>query len=235
MALPQLTCRLGHSTTAQHGPITIVAFGDSVTQGATRKGELELGHVYHARLKRMLERRWPKDVFNVINAGIGGETAADGLKRINRDVVRYQPDLLTISFGLNDAMSPDITESKHDADLTALIDTARAGTSADILLLTSTFMATRESDQVHEEHLGLVGAMTRVQNDGRLAGFAQAARRAAERAGVVLADVYAAWEDLAQAGTDTTALLANGLNHPTGAAHQIAAEVVFGCIEHGTS
>ena len=37
----------------------------------------------------------------------------------------------------------------------------------------------------------------------------------------------AAWDDLARRGVDTTALLANGLNHPTAEAHRVPAELVM--------
>ena len=38
----------------------------------------------------------------VINAGISGHTTTEGLARLDRDVLQHKPDLVTVSFGLND-------------------------------------------------------------------------------------------------------------------------------------
>ncbi|MDB5324569.1 MAG: lysophospholipase [Phycisphaerales bacterium] len=75
-------------------PVVIVAFGDSVRMGATNLDVLEPDAVYHARVKRSLEARYPLCVFSVINAGVGGDSARRGLDRIKRDVLRYDPDLV---------------------------------------------------------------------------------------------------------------------------------------------
>ena len=83
----------------------IVAFGDSVTQGYTKANTIEAKYVYHQRLKEQLENRYPLTTFSVINAGVAGFTAEGSLERLQRDVIRYQPDLVLIGFGLNDAVA----------------------------------------------------------------------------------------------------------------------------------
>jgi hypothetical protein len=45
--------------------------------------------------------------------------------------------------------------------------------------------------------------------------------------GVLVADVYRAWEELAEAGYNTNALLANRLNHPSAEAHTITAGLLL--------
>ncbi|VAX38507.1 hypothetical protein MNBD_PLANCTO02-2450, partial [hydrothermal vent metagenome] len=42
----------------------------------------------------------------VVNKGIGGHSAADGLKRFQRDVLDVKPDCLILYFGMNDANNP---------------------------------------------------------------------------------------------------------------------------------
>ncbi len=44
--------------------------------------------------------------------------------------------------------------------------------------------------------------------------------------GVKIADAYAEWKRLAEC-EDTTALLANGINHPTREMHELFADVIF--------
>ena len=83
----------------KHGPITIVAFGDSVTHGAVAYGEKNYETVYWNRLrKKILEVRDYVPV-NVINAGIGGITAARSLERMDSQVLAHNPDLVIVCFG----------------------------------------------------------------------------------------------------------------------------------------
>ena len=57
-------------------------------------------------------------------------------------------------------------------------------------------------------------------------------RAVAKELNVPLADAYAEWQALKQRGVDTTAMLVNGMNHPTPEAHKIFAdklyELIFG-------
>ena len=59
----------------KEGPITIVAFGDSVTHGAVASGEMDYETVYWNRLKNKILGIRNYVPVNVINAGIGGITA----------------------------------------------------------------------------------------------------------------------------------------------------------------
>lgn len=70
----------------------VVAFGDSYTEG-TGASRAE---AYPALLERHLGR-------TVVNAGVNGETAFEGLERIERDVLRYEPALVIVEFGVNEA------------------------------------------------------------------------------------------------------------------------------------
>ena len=74
--------------------------------------------------------------------------------------------------------------------------------------------------------------VTHVQNEGVLDAYFAAARRVALEEGAKVADGYAAWKAMADAGVDTTYLLANHINHPTRAMHWLFAwklvETIFG-------
>lgn len=62
----------------------VVCFGDSITQSG-----------YPERLGDILK-------LNVINAGVGGNSSAAGLKRLQNDVLDHQPAVAVILFGTND-------------------------------------------------------------------------------------------------------------------------------------
>lgn len=58
---------------------------------------------YHEKVKKILGMLYPTVPVTMVNAGIGGDSAPCGLKRMDRDVLSYQPDLV-VCYGLNDAM-----------------------------------------------------------------------------------------------------------------------------------
>ena len=78
---------------------TIVCLGDSVTGVYYHTG----GHrAYPEMLELALRQIHPDAAIHVINAGISGHTTTDGLARLEQDVLKHRPTLVTISFGLND-------------------------------------------------------------------------------------------------------------------------------------
>lgn len=208
-------------------PVLIVALGDSVTQGMTAHGEQTHDDVYHARFKWMLERWYPQSTFSVINAGVSGQTATGALALLERDVIRHQPDLTLISFGLNDAWGGSDKVNEFASALTTLVERIQNETASEVILLTPTFMNKADNPRVHLVHRHLIGGMAELQNSGTLAAYAEAVRSVAQQLAVPCADVYRAWEALAAQGTNTDELLANGLNHPTAEAHEIAAEALI--------
>lgn len=73
------------------GPGPIVCFGDSLTSGTGA----DRGRDYPSRLAVMLDRQ-------VINAGIPGNTTAQGLARLQEDVLSKEPAAVFITLGGND-------------------------------------------------------------------------------------------------------------------------------------
>ncbi len=69
-----------------------VFLGNSITDG---------GH-YHSYIWLYYMTRFPYMNVEVMNAGIGGDTAADLYKRLDDDVFNKRPTVLTVTFGMND-------------------------------------------------------------------------------------------------------------------------------------
>ena len=71
----------------------------------------------------------------MINAGKGGDTATAALTRIEMDVLAHQPDIVTVSFGLNDVGSRD--PDLYGKNLRKIVRTLK-GAGIKVILMTST-------------------------------------------------------------------------------------------------
>ncbi|KZE63958.1 hydrolase [Fictibacillus phosphorivorans] len=87
----------------------IIFIGDSITASNKNTDPERLGNGY----VRMIKEALPKDV-NVINKGVNGHRVTDLAFRWVRDVIDLEPDLLSVSIGINDVWrqldSPDLTQ-----------------------------------------------------------------------------------------------------------------------------
>jgi len=81
--------------------ISIVCFGDSVTQGTPH---VHAEETFPRLLERRLRSRFAQQrlFFQVINSGVGGENTAEGLARMQSDVLDHGPQIVVVEFGLND-------------------------------------------------------------------------------------------------------------------------------------
>ena len=211
--------------------ILICAFGDSVTQGVTSMGQLDLENVYHNKLKQLLEQHYPKNIFTIINAGIGGNTSFDGLNRLQQDVLQYNPDLILIEFGLNDSGGGLGGVEHFKINIQKMINEIKANTKSDIILLTPNYMATSDNPNVYEEHRkrNWPEQFAKIQNSGILSAYALGIREIGVLNKVPIADIYTQWEGLS-GKINTNTLLCNGLNHPNEDGHLLMANTIMDII-----
>ena len=73
---------------------TIVVLGDSITDDL--QGWFEI-------LRYVLELTIPEADMNLINSGVSSDTSSDALKRLNSDVLYYEPDWVIVALGTFDA------------------------------------------------------------------------------------------------------------------------------------
>ncbi len=91
----------------------ILAFGDSLTSGVGTRPELS----YPQQLSTLLSRK-------VVNAGIPGETSAEGLARLPGVLDQVEPDLLIICHGGNDILQK-LDRKQLRANLQGMIAAAK--------------------------------------------------------------------------------------------------------------
>jgi len=156
MAAEPATPAPGRAPTADD---RIVALGDSITDGNT----------YPQILMQAL-REAGRPVPVVVCAGVASDTAAQMAARFEQDVLRFQPTVVTVSAGTNDAHR-GVTDEAYEAALRAICERGRAA-GALMVLLTPCVIEPRE---------GADEAATQKARelDDRVLGFEKVVRRLA--------------------------------------------------------
>ena len=97
---------------------TIVAFGDSLTEGFILAEEA----AYPAQLERKLRAAGYR--YRVVNAGINGETSSGALSRV-KWILRMKPDIVILETGANDGfrgIKPEVIEKNLSETIRILKD-----------------------------------------------------------------------------------------------------------------
>lgn len=171
-------------------------------------GVWERNHVAHYFVNSLITTGIPCVLIILI-------AAPSGLQRLERDVLAYHPDLTVVCFGLNDACRGDETQEEYASALDGIFTKLKEAGS-EIIFMTPNMMNTRLSEKLTVPEIRAVAEDTlKIQLDGRLERYLDAAREVCTRQGAAVCDCYAKWKLLSQNGVDTTALLANGINHPS--------------------
>ena len=178
--------------------VTVVAFGDSITAGYAVR------HGFPSFWKEMLAQKYPEVGIKLINSGVSGDTTMDGLARLDWAVLSYEPDLVTINFGINDCVY-GLGLEEFEANLVEMIRRIRSGPASEILLLSSQPLETPPYERL-------------------VLDYYQAIERVAKEMDVGFVNVYGAWMDRVKAGTPLSSFIIPGLDHPNGAGYRIIAE-----------
>ena len=206
---------------AEHGPINIVIFGDSVSHGYL-VNSLDYESVYWNRLKKKLNQVRDRVPVNMINASIGGTTATQSLARLERQVLKHEPDLVIVCFGLNDV------NGKLDDYLNSLKTIFEKCQKANtgVIFLTPNMLNTRVADDTPEELRDYAAKTADMQNSGRMDQYIFSAISLARELGITVCDCYSKWKELAKT-QDVTDLLVNRINHPTSEMHGLFADSLY--------
>ena len=204
---------------------SVIAFlGDSVTQGCfecytKNNGGIETvfdsGEGYHEKVKKILLKLFPCSDISIINAGISGDKASGGLKRLERDVLKYSPDLVVVSYGLNDASN---AEGELDTYVDSLKEIFRKvkESGAELIFMTPNLRCTKVDESITDETLiGFAERISKNENDGWLQKYLDCARKLCEEMNVIVCDYNKVWKMFADGGVDVNDILSNKLNHPT--------------------
>lgn len=205
----------------EHGPITIVALGDSVTHGALW-GEINYESVYWNLLRKKINAIRDYVPVNVINAGISATMAKEGVKRLDKQVLAHNPDLVIVCFGLNDVNDP--LEEYTDSLRTIFSKCLQKG--AQVVFMTPNMLNTYVAEDLTPGYEDYAAQTADYQNSGRMDMFVEAGISLAKEMGVLVCDCYSKWKKLSET-TDVTKLLINRINHPIKEMHELFADSLF--------
>ncbi len=204
--------------------VTIAFLGDSVTQGCfeiykkeNRRIEtvFDQRYSYERSVSDMLGMLFPMVPVNTINAGISGDTSGRGLERLERDVLRHQPDLTVVCYGLNDCGRSEESVEKYTANLRGIFERV-SESGSELIFMTPNMMNTKISPHLTDpDFLEIARETAYKQNEGFFDRHIDGARALCAELGVPVCDCYAIWKMLSAVGVDTTELLSNKINHPT--------------------
>lgn len=83
----------------------IVIMGDSVSASYFEQNEVICAHnlpdSYSEKFKWLLLEKYPETILNMINSSLAGDNIGSMLKRVQRDLIDHQPDLVILNASLN--------------------------------------------------------------------------------------------------------------------------------------
>lgn len=212
--------------------VTIAFLGDSVTQGCFDLYKEANGVIntyfdkrlgYEMRLFEILCSLYPSCTVNIINAGISGDRAKTGLKRLERDIIRHRPDLCVVCYGLNDCSDAEDSLEKYITPLRGIFERLQSD-GIEVIFMTPNMMNTGISPHLNDpDYVTIAEKKGALQTSGIFDRHIEAARALCAELNVPLCDCYAIWKTLSAGGVNTTELLANKINHPTPEMHKVFA------------
>lgn len=136
------------------GAKKILFIGDSITDHGRREDPEQIGFGYVRYLRDYYMTAFPEKALEFINRGVGGNRVTDLADRWKADVIDIQPDLVSISIGINDVWrqldSPGIVQigpERFKGVYEDLLTEVKEKTKAEIVLMEPTVI----EEDVHSE------------------------------------------------------------------------------------
>lgn len=230
-----LIAHLAWTATAQNPeavePTTIVAIGDSIMKGGTNWSIQGHRNTTFGGWVTLLQDRLDEASpgrYRVINEGVDGDTALGTLVRIDQDVVAWEPDIVLLGIGTNDAFdneivaTPSSTTNAYLDVVDEILDALQRELPDATIVLVGYATPVREYfamgpyGWIFDDH-------TQDDLEENFVAYNDALEAFAEQEDLVFIDVASQWPtDL----DERWELLADGL-HPNDAGHALIADHVY--------
>jgi lysophospholipase L1-like esterase len=187
----------------------IVFLGDSITAA----------NAYTRDVETFLRLRHPDDGLSFFNVGIGGHSALEGRRRLDHDVLRYNPTLVLVNFGMNDAgYAAGTKASRFDVHMGAILD-ALAARKVRVVWLEPTPVDTR----------GLTAQAPAARRAANLERFVQYVRSEGARRGIPVVPLFDALREAISfdGPQDRLGKLIPDRIHPSSGGHALVAAAIL--------
>ncbi len=162
-------------------PVKIVFIGDSITEEGRFDDPEGIGFGYVRLIRDYLITEYPDKTIEVFNRGVGGNRIPDLERRWKEDVLRLNPDYVSVSIGINDVWrqidQPDLEQVYPETFreiYSRLIEQTKRHTKAELILM---------EPSVHQEDLSSEG-------NRRLKPYVQIVRDLAGCYGTLLVPIH---------------------------------------------
>ena len=210
-------CQKNHDN--EKTTIKIITIGDSITKGV-REG-VKHEETFTFRLMEMLRKEGVR--IEVINAGIPYERTDLAIVRLEEDVIRLKPDIVTIMYGTNDAfidereIEPRLAIDEFEKNLHLIITQLKDEGIHPVLMT--------------EPPLGQFWNFNREPYISKgpnflMEKYMETCRRIASEEKILLVDNYKFWSEKIETGLDIEQWLTDGC-HPNPEGHKVIAETIF--------
>ena len=214
-----------------HRQPSIAFLGDSVTHGCfdlyvDDKGiqtYMEMDKAYHEKVRTILNTLYPTVPITIINAGISGDKASEGIKRIERDVLSYNPDLVVVCYGLNDSGDAEKGIDEYITSLKSIFDAVKKKGKEVIFLTPNSITDRLDVNFAYQEINKLTEEIVAKKQNDSLKKYIEEARVLCKKENVPVCDCSRLWDILSDNDVDVNNLLSNRINHPTERMHWVFA------------
>jgi len=149
------------------GELLVIAIGSSSTAGY---GASSPASAYPMRLAIELRERLPGVKVHVLNKGIGGDTDLDMVRRFDRDIFPYKPDLVVWQLGTNSVLK-DSGMAGHAPPVRDGVGRLKAA-GIDVILMNPQYAPKVLKDPDHPDMLRLLDMIGRQENVSVFGRFA---------------------------------------------------------------
>lgn len=179
----------------------IVFIGDSITWWGISEGD-DIGTGYVRLLHDYLKVTYPERDFEIFNKGISGNRVTDLAERWERDVISINPDIVSISIGINDVArqfdSPEIDQvfpEQFEEILESLLTSVNKNTNASIVLMEPT----------------IIGEDVQSEGNKKLIQYVEVIHRLADKYNVTIVPTHKAFIEFLKSNNDN-ALTIDGVH-----------------------
>ena len=134
--------------------------GDSITDAGRRTDRAPLGGGYVKAVNDLIMAKYPEHGLEIVNTGISGHTVRDLAGRWTDDVIKHQPDWLSIMIGINDVHrwmanleGQSVSAAEYEPLYREILDRTKASTQAKIVLIEPFYISRDDYPGSHRQRV----------------------------------------------------------------------------------